>query len=73
MNTKLANPVHFLIVDDLESNLVALEVLLRREGLVVLKAMSGADALELLLKHDVGARRPLTFRCPEWMASSWLN
>ncbi len=45
--------VNFLLVDDRESNLVALETLLRREGLICLKASSGADALEHLLKHDV--------------------
>jgi two-component system sensor histidine kinase/response regulator len=45
--------VKFLIVDDTEENLVALEALLRREGLEVLKARSGSEALELLLVHDV--------------------
>lgn len=47
------DPVKFLIVDDTEENLVALEALLRRDGLEVLKAKSGAEALELLLVHDV--------------------
>jgi signal transduction histidine kinase len=42
-----------LLVDDLEENLLALEGLVRREGLVLLKARSGVDALELLLKYDV--------------------
>jgi len=46
-------PVHFLLVDDLKENLLSLEVLLRREGLVLLKATSGDEALELLLKHDI--------------------
>jgi signal transduction histidine kinase len=46
-------PVYFLLVDDREENLLALEALLRREGLVILKARSGPEALELLLKHDV--------------------
>lgn len=45
--------VYFLLVDDLEENLRALEALLRRDGLVLLQARSGAAALELLLKHDV--------------------
>jgi len=53
MTHKPADPVYFLMVDDLQENLVALEALLRREGLVLLKAGSGPDALELLLKHDV--------------------
>ena len=46
-------PVYFLLVDDLEDNLVSLEALLRREGLVLLKARSGEEALELMLVHDV--------------------
>jgi len=51
--TTTMNPVHFLLVDDLEQNLVSLEALLRRDGLVLLKARSGDEALELLLQHDV--------------------
>jgi signal transduction histidine kinase len=47
------SPVYFLLADDLEKNLLSLEALLRRDGLVLLKARSGEDALELLLKHDV--------------------
>lgn len=31
-------PVHFLLVDDLEENLLALEGLLRRDGLTLLTA-----------------------------------
>jgi two-component sensor histidine kinase len=46
-------PVHFLLVDDLEENLLSLEALLRRDGLVLLKARSGDEALEFLLGHDV--------------------
>src|SRR5580700_6262598 len=46
-------PVHFLLVDDLEENLLSLEGLLRRDGLVPLKARSGTEALELLLQYDV--------------------
>lgn len=46
-------PVYFLLVDDLEENLISLEALLRREGLVMLKARSGPAALEILLTHDV--------------------
>jgi signal transduction histidine kinase len=45
--------INFLLVDDLEENLIALEALLRREGLRLLKAHSGTEALELLLEHEV--------------------
>ncbi len=45
--------VKFLIVDDLEENLLVLESLLVRPGLEILKARSGREALELLLLHDV--------------------
>ncbi len=48
------SPVTFLLVDDRPENLLVLEALLRRDGLELLKAGSGAEALELLLVHDVG-------------------
>jgi signal transduction histidine kinase len=51
--TSEIGPVYFLLVDDLEENLLSLEGLLRRDGLVLLKARSGVEALELLLAHDV--------------------
>ncbi|MCW8195924.1 response regulator [Proteobacteria bacterium 005FR1] len=46
-------PVKFLLVDDRAENLLSLESLLRRDNLILLKAQSGSEALELLLKHDV--------------------
>jgi signal transduction histidine kinase len=46
-------PVHVLLVDDLSENLLSLEALLQRDDLVLLKAQSGDQALELLLEHDV--------------------
>jgi two-component system, sensor histidine kinase and response regulator len=45
--------VKFLLVDDREANLIALEALLRRDGLELLKARTADEALELLLVHDV--------------------
>jgi signal transduction histidine kinase len=53
MTATTLEPVYFLLVDDLEENLLSLDALLRREDLVLLKARTGAQALELLLKHDV--------------------
>jgi two-component system, sensor histidine kinase and response regulator len=42
-----------LIVDDVPQNLVAMEALLARDDIRILKAASGPEALELLLVHDV--------------------
>lgn len=42
-----------LAVDDVEENLTALEALLAEDGIELLKARSGVQALELLLVHDV--------------------
>lgn len=53
MNRPQTPPVNFLLVDDREENLLALAALLRRDGLQILKARSGDEALELLLRHDV--------------------
>lgn len=44
---------NLLIVDDLDANLLALEALLRESGATILKARSGPEALEILLRHDV--------------------
>ena len=49
----MSEPIKFLLVDDTAENLVALEPLLRRDGLELLVARSGSEALELLLVHDV--------------------
>jgi len=46
-------PLNILIVDDTPENLVVLEALLRRDGVQLLAARSGAEALELLLVHEV--------------------
>ena len=53
MSNETPAAVNFLIVDDREANLIALERLLQRDGLNLLKARSGAEALELLLQYDV--------------------
>src|ERR1700679_1390294 len=55
--TSIISPVYFLLVDDLEENLLSLEALLRRDGLVLLKGHSGDEALELLLQNDVALAR----------------
>ena len=50
---ELNSDINVLIVDDIEQNLIALEALLRRPGLNILKASSAVQALELLLEHDI--------------------
>lgn len=50
---KALSSIKLLLVDDLEENLLALAALLRREGVELLRARSGREALELLLVHDV--------------------
>lgn len=45
--------VNVLCVDDVEQNLVALETLLSRPGLRLVRARSGTEALELLLSQDI--------------------
>ena len=49
-------PINILVVDDIPQNLIALEALLARPAMpniALLKAASGAEALELLLVHEV--------------------
>lgn len=46
------NLIRFLLVDDVRENLVALEALLRRDGLEVHQANSAAEALEKMLVND---------------------
>lgn len=60
MNITLSNtepvpsePINILVVDDVPENLVAMRALLQAEGVEVLCAASGAQALELLLVHEV--------------------
>ncbi len=44
--------VRVLLVDDLKDNLLALEGLLKREGVEIFKARSGTEALEFLLRFE---------------------
>lgn len=46
------DPIRFLVVDDIRENMIALEALLRRDGLRVDFAGSASEALELLLIND---------------------
>lgn len=54
-----------LLVDDVQENLIALEALLQREGLEILTAQSGHEALELLLTHGDVALALLDVQMPE--------
>ena len=53
LHPPLAGNVPVLVVDDVPQNLMAMRALLQRPGVRVLTAASGAEALELLLEHDV--------------------
>ena len=46
-------PIKILLVDDVPENLVALEALLRRSGVELVIARSGAEALEHCLTHEL--------------------
>jgi signal transduction histidine kinase len=48
-----AAKANVLLVDDVPQNLVAMEALLTSDTVHILKAASGAEALELLLVHEV--------------------
>lgn len=54
-----------LLVDDIEENLTALEAVLQRDDIDILKARSGAEALELLLRHNDVALALLDVQMPE--------
>ncbi len=45
--------VKCLVVDDFEDNLLVMQALLRRDDVELLLARSGAEALDLLLRHEV--------------------
>jgi two-component system sensor histidine kinase/response regulator len=48
----MSQTIKILLVDDVAQNIVALDALLSRPGIQAFHAYSGADALELLLRHD---------------------
>lgn len=52
MGDRMIAPTRILLVDDLDENLLALEAILRRDGLECVKTRSGEEALELLLVSD---------------------
>lgn len=47
--------VKILLVDDLKDNLLALDALLKRDGIQIFKARSGTEALDLMLHHEFAA------------------
>jgi two-component system sensor histidine kinase/response regulator len=51
--TSMPTRVKCLIVDDRRENLLALSTVLRHDDVEVLEARSGAEALDLLLIHDI--------------------
>lgn len=53
MTLAISDDINVLIVDDIPQNLIAMEALLARPGLHILKATSGRQALEQLLTHEV--------------------
>lgn len=54
-----------LLVDDIPENLIALEALLASDRVEVLKAQSGPQALELLLRHGDVALALLDVQMPD--------
>jgi two-component system sensor histidine kinase/response regulator len=53
MTTEILPAVRFLLVDDLDDNLLALQALLQREELEFVTARSGTEALERLLEQEI--------------------
>jgi signal transduction histidine kinase len=49
----LSQDINILVVDDVAQNLVAMQALLARDGIRVMTASSGPEALEILLVHEV--------------------
>ncbi len=63
----MRNPdrIKCLLVDDVPENLIALEALLQREGVEILTAQSGREALEILLVETDVALALLDVQMPE--------
>lgn len=49
----MTDDINILVVDDVAQNLIAMEALLARPGIQVMKAGSGPEALEILLSHEI--------------------
>ncbi|WP_151639473.1 hybrid sensor histidine kinase/response regulator [Noviherbaspirillum aerium] len=49
----MSQDINILVVDDVAQNLVAMQALLARDGIRVMTASSGPEALEILLAHEV--------------------
>lgn len=54
MTLNMQAPIKILAVDDIASNLTALDAVLAKPGVEIVHANSGAQALELLLEHAFG-------------------
>ncbi len=48
----ISETIKILLVDDREDNLMSMEVVLEKEGYSFSKALSGKEALKILLKED---------------------
>lgn len=54
MTIPMSTPIKILAVDDIASNLTALDAVLAKPDVEIVHASSGAQALELLLEHEFG-------------------
>lgn len=52
LGSEKKDKLEILIVDDIKDNLLALNALLERDDVNIFQALSGGEALELMIKHD---------------------